>query len=313
MFHKLHIYLAFALSSVLRVHAGIQWDNIYNSCGAPSDTQQGGAAILSDMVNMAKAAGGYMDNAQANRDAPDQSKHWDYYRVLTLYDALFDGTQPDSQNRWNTVRANLNTMEGLANNQPDVWVSCDDTTLFGMDTVGSVSRTYFKDPSSKAKTYLDNPPLMCGQGQMVNGQMTNQIGYRTTINGINLVIICAKQAGGDITLSQLQYQEGSDLYMQTTLSTVVFHEFLHVMIPSMVGDQAGGNAPGGERYGWDGSIAIRSSYSPQNPDSLVYFAMALSMEEYLWHTGKAVSLPTMYQWLQQNQQTTLQSAGLPKP
>lgn len=51
-------------------------------------------------------------------------------------------------------------------------------------------------------------------------------------------------------------------------------------IKYVLGDSSGGVAEKGERYGWDGMQEVRSTYSFHNPDSLVIFAMALSMEEY---------------------------------
>jgi hypothetical protein len=78
---------------------------------------------------------------------------------------------------------------------------------------------------------------------------------------------------------------------------------------------AGGVAAGGERYGWDGMQEVRSTYSTTNPDSLVIFAMALSMEEYLWNSGSAATLQTQFTVLQSNLagQLAIKNMGLTPP
>src|SRR5579871_6354121 len=151
MFSILHFYLLalLMLGSLLPAYAQIQWDNVHNTCGSPSDTQAFGAAVLTDIINMAKSAGSYMDNAITNK----QNNPWDFYRVMATYDAFFDGTLPDSANRWDTVRANLHTMENILSNTPKVWISCDDTTIFGTDGGGQ----YFLDPYHQTKIYLTSP------------------------------------------------------------------------------------------------------------------------------------------------------------
>jgi hypothetical protein len=80
-------------------------------------------------------------------------------------------------------------------------------------------------------------------------------------------------------------------------------------------DQSGGVAEEGERYGWEGMQEVRSTYSIRNPDSLVLFAMALSMEEYLWNSGSAATLQTQFIKLQSDPagRLVIQNLGLTPP
>ena len=92
------------------------------------------------------------------------------------------------------------------------------------------------------------------------------------------------------------------------------------MVPNMANgnseraDQGGGSALGGERYGWSGTQSVRQSYAVENPDSLTYFALALSVDDYLWNTGISVSLQSEYTRLQgiPNDQT-INNLNLPQP
>lgn len=78
-----------------------------------------------------------------------------------------------------------------------------------------------------------------------------------------------------------------------------------------------GTQQGGERYGWGGAGSIqdcRSSYSPLNPDSNKFFAMALSMDEWIWNTGTAVSFNAEYLRLGNHPtDTQITNLGLPSP
>ena len=109
-------------------------------------------------------------------------------------------------------------------------------------------------------------------------------------------------------LSDLSLFVADDLYTRYTISTRFFHELSHAAINTskitleticpvismliafiVVGDQAAGIGQGGEQYGWIGAQNLRSSYSPQNPDSLVLFAQSLTMKSYIWDKGYAES------------------------
>jgi hypothetical protein len=233
MFSRFSLSFIFMAASLFPAHAQIQWDDVYNSCGPPADTAVGGAAILSDVANMGKAAGAFMDKLDAGQLTP-----WDYFRVAAMFDVVFDAQQPDAKTRWSTVRTNLQTMANIATTQKKIWVSCDDTTLFGVDKVGSTSRQFFTEPYSKSKIYTEiavtnTPVRQCADGVVVNGVTQYLLGYRTTINDINLLIICSKQnERRPLTLDKLTYGVGSYLYSLMTVSTIFFHEMSHVMISS---------------------------------------------------------------------------------
>jgi hypothetical protein len=233
MFSGFSLSFIFMAASLFPAHAQIQWDDVYNSCGPPADTAVGGAAILSDVANMGKTAGAFMDKLDAGQLTP-----WDYFRVAAMFDVVFDAQQPDAKTRWSTVRTNLQTMANIATTQEKIWVSCDDTTLFSVDKVGSTSRQFFTDPYSKSKIYTDPPVPQCADGVVVNGVTQYLQGYRTTINNINLLIICSGQnERRPLTLDKLTYGVGSDLYSLMTVSTVFFHEMSHVMISSSMSQE----------------------------------------------------------------------------
>lgn len=146
----------------------------------------------------------------------------------------------------------------------------------------------------------------------VNGLF--QIGYQTNIGGVTYISLCTKQNTYPLDLSSVSYQEGTGIMDTQTWSTTFFHEIMHVLPLNQVGDQSGGTASGGERYGWSGIQDCRSTYSPLNPDSNKFFAMALSMEEWIWNTGTAVSFNAEYTRLSANPaDTTINNLNLPSP
>jgi hypothetical protein len=58
------------------------------------------------------------------------------YRTTTLFDALFDAQSAGADARWATVKTNLEAIANLANQQPDVFVFCDDTQFFAQNQNG---------------------------------------------------------------------------------------------------------------------------------------------------------------------------------
>jgi hypothetical protein len=58
--------------------------------------------------------------------------------VAAIFDALFDATSSGADARWQTVTNNLQAIADLANNQPDVYVICDDTQFFQTNQNGDV-------------------------------------------------------------------------------------------------------------------------------------------------------------------------------
>ena len=236
MFSRFSLSFILIAARLFPAHAQIQWDDVYNSCGPPADTANGGAAIISDVVNMGKVSGAFMDKLEAGQlNQPP----WDNYRVAAMFDVVFDAKQPDAEVRWSTVRTNLQTMANIATTKKKIWVSCDDTTLFGVDLVGSTSRQFFTDPYSKVKIYTDTqtdtPFRQCADGVVVNGVTRYQLGYRATIKDYeqdyDLVIICSGQnERRPLTLDRVTYGVGSDLYSLMTVSTIFFHEMCHVVL-----------------------------------------------------------------------------------
>lgn len=167
-----------------------EWDDVYNSCGPPGSTTIGGAALVSDVVNMGKAAGGFMDKLEAGQLAP-----WDVYRVASMFDTVFDAEQPDAKDRWDTVRANLHIMENIATiaTQQKIWISCDDTTIFGVEIVDNTPRQFFTNPYTKEKVYMEPKVRQCSDSPVLNGITLHSLGYREKIRGTEYVIVCANQ------------------------------------------------------------------------------------------------------------------------
>lgn len=71
-----------------------------------------------------------MDNVQTNAQSSNAADHWNFYRVFTLFDVVFDGQRSDAQDAWNKVQSNMAAIADLANNQPDVYVICGDSTFW---------------------------------------------------------------------------------------------------------------------------------------------------------------------------------------
>lgn len=253
------------------------------------------------------ATQGYMDNVQSNQQSGNTADHWNYYRVMTLFDIIFDGQQSDAQQRWDTVKANMAAIADLANNQPDVYVICDDTQFWTVSPSNG-QPTVFNAPDGTSHQF----PSAVTCADTVNG--LSQIAYRHHIGGVEYIALCTKQYSYPMDLSSITYQEGSNIMDTQTWSTTFFHEIMHVLPLNQVGDQSGGTAQGGERYGWQGIQDCRSTYSPLNPDSNKLFAMALSMEEWLWNTGTAVSFNAEYLRLGNHPtDNTIANLNLPAP
>ena len=130
-----------AIGLVVPINAGIVFDPVLNTCG-------NGGTVLDEVVKMANSALNYMNNAQSNfQQGPNSKGIWDYYRVATLFDVLFDSQSPGADVRWNTVQSNLQAMADLVNYQPDVYVFCDDTQFF-TNTPTNGGPTQFRNPVS---------------------------------------------------------------------------------------------------------------------------------------------------------------------
>ncbi|KAF2166823.1 hypothetical protein M409DRAFT_54604 [Zasmidium cellare ATCC 36951] len=294
----------FLLACLLHsAEAVILVDPVHNTCGAQgSSTVQG---LLTDVTNLAQHALNSMNSLDNG-----QSSGWDFYRTVVTFDSFFDATSPGAQTRWNDVKSNLGTMAAAPSTTRNVYVSCDDSALWTQAQDGTLT---FNDPSNGQSYpgYSTATTKRCADPVIINGTPNTQIGYRIQINNIEFVQLCLKQNGGDILLNQLSLAEGNNLDDETTLSTVLFHELTHALIDTMRGDSTGGQAAGGERYGWGGAQQVRSTYAVENPDSLTLYTLAMALTPYLWNTGKALSTVSEYQRLQQNEPQTIRNLNLP--
>lgn len=81
--------------------------------------------------------------------------------------------------------------------------------------------------------------------------------------------------------------------------------------PLVIADQAGGTAVNGERYNFDGTQQVRSTYGEQNPDSIKLFAIALARDAFLWDTGFAVTYADEYARLQREEPHLISHFNLP--
>lgn len=81
------------------------------------------------------------------------------------------------------------------------------------------------------------------------------------------------------------------------------------------GDDAGGEAEGGERYGFTDSVGLRKTYPDQNPDTLMLFSQALELKDWFWDTGFSESPKTRWNKLQGTKagKETIESEGLTEP
>lgn len=126
--------------------ASILFDPVHDTCGP--NGAAGGAEFLSDVANMAKSA------LKITNDAHTLQTR-ERYRVMAAYNAFFDATSLDSQNRWNEVQGqqsphqvitksgadltveNLRVMAALdTNSQHNVYVQCDDAHLWSLSQDG---------------------------------------------------------------------------------------------------------------------------------------------------------------------------------
>lgn len=264
----------------------------------------------------------FMDNAQSNEQSSDPKDRWNFYRVYTLFNSVFDATQGDAKSRWDTVRANMAAIAGLGSSQPDIYVLCDDANIWTV-TPSNGNPTAWKAPGTFSspgvwEPFEDTPADQSGD-QMEGVQFEQkrvheyssavtcqdgvnnrfQMAYQIKVADVDYIVLCTGNENHKVSLSEISYAEGTDIMDTQTWSTTFFHEIMHQLPLNQRGDNSGGAAAGGERYGWEGVREVRSTYSPLNPDSNKFFAMALSMEEWLWHTGVAVSFNAEYTRLAQ--------------
>lgn len=58
----------------------------------------------------------------------------------------------------------------------------------------------------------------------------------------------------------------------------------------------GGTGEGGERYGMSGAWETRMTYGPENPDSVMLFALSLALDQWFWGNGYAQSREDYLNW-----------------
>ncbi|KAK5162931.1 uncharacterized protein LTR77_011092 [Saxophila tyrrhenica] len=258
---------------------------------------------------MANAALGYMNNAESNMQSSDPVAHWNWYRVATLFDAIFGAQDAAANTRWDTVKSNLQALANLANNQPDMYVLCDDSQFWSVSP-SQGQPTVFRNPVDNQAYNYPNGVMTCADS---SPEGLYQIAYQINIGGTQFISICSRQNSYNSNLSP-GYSEGTTLDSLGTWSTTFLHEIMHALPLNQVGDSTGGTAAGGERYGWSGAVSIRQDYGERNPDSYRLFAMALSMEEWLWHSGQAVSFNAEYDRLDKDaNDATITNLNLPSP
>lgn len=73
-----------------------------------------------------------MDNVESNQQSSNAADHWNFYRVMTLFDVIFDGQRSDAADAWAAVQSNMAAIADLANNQPNVYVMCDDAQFWSV-------------------------------------------------------------------------------------------------------------------------------------------------------------------------------------
>ena len=184
---------------------------------------------MSDVTNMGSSALGLMQKAEAG-----QLSNWDRYTVMATFNAFFDGESADAQSRWDTVKTNLGTMANLGTTSPNVYVTCDDRTLWVEDTGPPVTYNFSNPVTGQTNTgFQPNLVKRCQDGvTQPDGSIAYQIAYRIQIQGVEYISLCLQQNSGDYLLSQQSYNPGDNLDDKNTLSTTLFHEMTHAAIPS---------------------------------------------------------------------------------
>ncbi|KAF4465707.1 hypothetical protein FALBO_7436 [Fusarium albosuccineum] len=314
-------WIATAISATLllagSVGANIIWDPVGHTCDTigqalgQTDANAAVAKLWGDVENLASYALARMDNA-ANLKGSDP---WEYLRIIGTYDVFFDIQHPESATRWEAVRTALSAISKVS--QTDyVYMMCDDAYMWADQPDGTLVWTTPHDQTQKIPMGADQ--VNCARA---NTGGKNLIAYRIgwpVRNEQNpaYVVMCAKYNSGDIFLDSLNFEAGHSLDEYTTLTTTLFHEFLHVLISNMRGDMAGGTAAGGERYQVAGTQEVRSTYSPENPDSIALFALAMSTDSFFWLTTKAETKQDVWNRFMsagQEGQNMIVSLGLTQP
>ncbi|KAI1052642.1 hypothetical protein NW752_007321 [Fusarium irregulare] len=284
-------YAAIAALSLTGVSAKIYWDPVGNTCdplagkaGAPNldDAVKKVWQEIEGMASNALQSMNDIDSGALTRD----SDPWEYLRVVGTYDTFFDAQHPDGFPRWNSVKDILVLM-AKASSRQNVYIMCDDAYMYATDP--NTGDVHWQLPSDQSRILNQGPDqLQCS----ANKQGKDLIGYRSGWDGsdsdhMSYVVLCANYQLNNVYLDEFTIQSGKSLDDFKTLTTTLFHEFLHVWLPGMRADMSGGVAAGGERYGVQGTKEVRSLYANENPDSVTLFALALFSKNFYWMTTTA--------------------------
>ncbi|KAJ4264233.1 hypothetical protein NW762_005427 [Fusarium torreyae] len=314
-----------SLASVANAQNGnIAWDPVGNTCddlakaaGAP-DLQTAVKKVWQEIESMASNALDLLNKVESGV-LTTQSDPWEFYRVVATYDTFFDYSHQDGQNRLTKVKNALSDMS-QASKQDNVYIACDDDFMYQTDSNGHVM---WQQPHL---VNVPNAPLLdMGPDKMTcksaNQQGKALIGYRSgdqapTPSDPCYVVVCAIYQLKNVYLDSLPVQSGVSLDDYKSFTTTLFHEWLHVMQPKIMrGDMSGGTAAGGERYGVSGTQQVRSDYSPENPDSITLFAVALAANQWFWGTTQAESAQDVWNRLDSDAagKQVIQNLKLTKP
>ncbi|KAH7139933.1 hypothetical protein B0J13DRAFT_609097 [Dactylonectria estremocensis] len=313
---KLSTVVSTALLLVGNTGANILWDPVGKTCDSIGqdlgqiDSDAAVAKLWGDVENLATYAFNRMESA----DSLKSTDPWEYLRVIGTFDTFFDLQHVEAATRWESVKTALSAMRTVSATDY-VYMMCDDAYMFNTAADGSMTWNTPHDQTQNLPQ--SSSQITCAKGNSGSNLVAYRIGWPVrNAQYPAYVVMCAKYNSGDIYLDQLNFQAGHSLDDYTTLTTTLFHEFLHVLIPSMRGDTAGGTAAGGERYQVLGTQEVRSTYSPENPDSVTLFALALASDNFFWLTTKAESkLDVWNRFKSQGQvgENMIQALGLTQP
>ncbi|KAM5350657.1 hypothetical protein ACJ41O_007162 [Fusarium nematophilum] len=284
---KLATAVSATLLLVQNASAEILWDPVGKTCDGIGDALGQKSAdeaikkLWGDVESMASYALDMMEQASSLQG----SDPWEYLRVIGTYDTFFDIQHADTASRWDAVKTALTAMKSVSSTDY-VYMMCDDDYMWNTAQDGQL---FWNTPHNQNQNIpMPASQLTCAKGNSGKNLVAYRVGWDVrTADLPAYVVMCAKYNSGDIYLDGLKFEAGHSLDEYTTLTTTLFHEFLHVLISNMRGDMAGGVAAGGERYQVAGTQEVRSTYSPENPDSVTLFALAIAASEYYWLTTKA--------------------------
>ncbi|KAL2204693.1 hypothetical protein CC79DRAFT_1358838 [Sarocladium strictum] len=283
------------------------WDPVHRSCehmgnAFNTDTDENAQKMLLDeVIELAS-------HARTMMKAFEEGTGDAFLMAQTKasFNLLFDVQLPDATERWNQVKSALDQMISLRD-QEHLYIMCDDAIMIEHRSDGLLQRRY---PHDQSKTELidTSVPAYCAAG--LGGYRLGWKQYSLSAEWPVYVVICFGGAPPPATTVRQvasSVASGSSLEDFQTWTVLMFHEFLHVRAPGMKED----GERGGERYGMPGALEVRSTYAPQNPDSVTLFALSLALDGWIWLDGKAMSREDYEAWqasLAQGQQQEAEQA-----